>query len=161
MLQSAVPAQSVTSVTNVSDTEALSLNAEQAAQWRKTHRALSIERTLLIQTMAAIVVVMVVGLITQSLVSLKSAAYGAMAVLLPATVFAFGVIRVVRGHDGVAAVSLMRLAIWEGVKVVFTIGILCLAPVLLGPAVSWFALLIGFLFVLKSYWFALWWQSRK
>ena len=135
MLQSAVPAQSVIFVTNVSDTEALSLNAEQAAQWRKTHRVLSIERTLLIQTMAAIVVVMVVGLITQSLVSLKFVAYGAMAVLLPATVFAFGVIRVVRGHDGVAAVSLMRLAIWEGVKVVFTIGILCLAPVLLGPAV--------------------------
>ena len=77
MLQSAVPVQSVTSVTNVSDTEALPLNAEQAAQWRKTHRALSIERTLLIQAMAAIVVVMVVGLITQSLVSLKSVASGA------------------------------------------------------------------------------------
>lgn len=81
-----------------------------------------------------------------------SVAYGALAVLVPAAVFARGLTgRFSSLNAGAAAVGFL---LWEMVKIALTIAMLLAAPRLVA-GLSWPALLIGLVLAMKVYWVAL------
>ena len=81
-----------------------------------------------------------------------SVAYGALAVLVPAAVFARGLTgRFASLNAGTAAVGFL---LWEMVKIALTLGMLALAPRFVA-GLSWPALLIGLILAMKVYWLAL------
>jgi ATP synthase protein I len=81
-----------------------------------------------------------------------SVAYGALAVLVPAAVFARGLTgRFSSLNAGTAAVGFL---LWEMVKIALTFAMLVVAPRLVA-GLSWPALLIGLILAMKVYWVAL------
>lgn len=81
-----------------------------------------------------------------------SAGYGALAVVIPAVIFARGLTgRFASLNPGTAAVGFMA---WEMVKIVVSIVLLAMAPKWV-VALSWPALLIGLVLTMKVYWVAL------
>ncbi|HEX7888701.1 MAG TPA: ATP synthase subunit I [Ramlibacter sp.] len=81
-----------------------------------------------------------------------SVAYGALAVLVPAAVFARGLTGKFSSLDaGTAAVGFL---LWEMVKIALTFAMLVVAPRLVA-GLSWPALLIGLVLAMKVYWVAL------
>lgn len=87
-----------------------------------------------------------------------SAGYGALAVVIPAAIFARGLTgRFASLNAGTAALGFM---VWEMVKIAATIALLAAAPRLV-PALSWPALLVGLVLTMKVYWLALAYKPRK
>jgi ATP synthase protein I len=81
-----------------------------------------------------------------------SAGYGALAVVIPAAIFARGLTgRFSSLNAGTAAVAFM---LWEMVKIASSIALLAAAPGLV-PGLSWPALLVGLVLTMKVYWVAL------
>jgi ATP synthase protein I len=81
-----------------------------------------------------------------------SAGYGALAVVIPAAIFARGLTgRFSSLNAGTAAVAFM---LWEMVKIASSIALLAAAPGLV-PELSWPALLVGLVLTMKVYWVAL------
>jgi ATP synthase protein I len=81
-----------------------------------------------------------------------SVAYGALAVLVPAAVFARGLTgRFSSRNAGTAAVGFL---LWEMVKIALTFAMLVAAPRLVA-GLSWLALLVGLILAMKVYWIAL------
>ena len=81
-----------------------------------------------------------------------SAGYGALAVVIPAAIFARGLTgRFASLNAGTAAVGFM---LWEMVKIALTVAMLVAAPRLVS-ALSWPALLAGLVLTMKVYWLAL------
>ena len=92
------------------------------------------------------------GLVSGELRLAVSSAWGALAVVLPAGLFARALSRQMRlGQPGAALAGLM---FWEGVKVALTVALLAVAPRLIAN-LSWFALVAGFVLTLKVYGLAL------
>jgi ATP synthase protein I len=87
-----------------------------------------------------------------------SAAYGALAVVIPAAVFARGLTgRFSSVNAGAAAVGFL---LWEMVKIALTFAMLVAAPRLVA-GLSWPALLVGLVLAMKVYWLALAFSPRK
>ena len=81
-----------------------------------------------------------------------SAGYGALAVVIPAAIFARGLTgRFASLNAGTAAVGFM---LWEMVKIALTVAMLVAAPRLVS-GLSWPALLVGLVLTMKVYWLAL------
>ena len=81
-----------------------------------------------------------------------SVAYGALAVVIPAAVFARGITgRFSSLNAGSAAVGFL---LWEMVKIALTLAMLAMAPRLVA-GLSWPALLVGLVLAMKVYWLAL------
>jgi ATP synthase protein I len=82
-----------------------------------------------------------------------SVVYGGMAVVLPASVFAWGLKR----SEGAKSPLLASAGffVWEAVKVGLTVALLFAAPVLI-VNLNWLALLAGFVVTMKVYWIAVW-----
>lgn len=81
-----------------------------------------------------------------------SVAYGALAVVVPAAVFARGLTgRFSSLNAGSAAVGFL---LWEMVKIALTFAMLVAAPRLVA-GLSWPALLVGLVLAMKVYWVAL------
>ena len=81
-----------------------------------------------------------------------SVGYGALAVLLPAAVFARGLTgRFSSLNAGTAAAGFL---VWEMVKIALTLAMLFVAPRLVA-GLSWPALLVGLVLAMKVYWVAL------
>lgn len=81
-----------------------------------------------------------------------SVGYGALAVLVPAAVFARGLTgRFASLNAGSAAVGFL---LWEMVKIALTFAMLVAAPRLV-VGLSWPALLVGLVLAMKVYWIAL------
>ena len=87
-----------------------------------------------------------------------SAGYGALAVVIPAAVFARGLTgRLSSLNAGTAAFGFM---VWEMVKIALTVAMLVAAPRLV-EALSWPALLVGLVLTMKVYWLALAYAPRR
>jgi ATP synthase protein I len=83
--------------------------------------------------------------------------YGALAVVIPAAVFARGLTgRFSSLNAGSAAVGFL---LWEMVKLVLTFAMLVAAPRLVA-GLSWPALLVGLILAMKVYWLALAFKPR-
>ena len=81
-----------------------------------------------------------------------SVAYGALAVAIPAAVFARGLTGKFSSlNAGTAAVGFL---LWEMVKIALTLAMMAMAPRLVA-GLSWPALLIGLVLAMKVYWLAL------
>ena len=81
-----------------------------------------------------------------------SAAYGALAVIIPAALFARGLMSKFSSLH--AATASFGFFLWEAVKLAVSIAMLAAAPQLI-ENLSWLALLAGLVVTLKMYWFAL------
>jgi ATP synthase protein I len=87
-----------------------------------------------------------------------SAGYGALAVVIPAAIFARGLTgRFSSLNAGTAAVGFMA---WEMVKIASSIALLAAAPRLVAD-LSWPALLVGLVLTMKVYWLALAYSPRR
>lgn len=86
-----------------------------------------------------------------------SVAYGALAVVVPAAVFARGLTgRFASLNAGTAAVGFL---LWEMVKIALTLAMLAMASRLVA-GLSWPALLVGLVLAMKVYWVALAFSPR-
>lgn len=87
-----------------------------------------------------------------------SAGYGALAVVVPAALFARGLSRQKSAAHGNAA--LVGFFVWEIIKIVVTVAMLFAVPRLMAD-VSWPALLVGFVVTMKVYWGAMWFRPAR
>ena len=128
------------------------LTAQEAEQWRSRNPPISVWKVVAGQALVGMLVALVAWVLTGRASVGWSAAYGALAVVAPAALFARGVLR----H---AASSRPRAAMvgffgWEIAKIVLTVALLAAAPRLV-PDLSWMALLVGMVITMKTYWAAL------
>ncbi len=128
------------------------LSAQEAQALRERHPSVSPWRVVTWQVVVGAVVAGVAwGLSGQQNIG-WSAAYGALAVVIPAIIFARGLTgRFSSLNAGTAAVGFMA---WEMVKIVVSIVLLAMAPKWVS-ALSWPALLVGLVVTMKVYWVAL------
>jgi ATP synthase protein I len=87
-----------------------------------------------------------------------SAGYGALAVVIPAAIFARGLTGRFSSLNAVSAA--VGFLVWEMVKIASSIALLAAAPRLV-PELSWPALLVGLVLTVKVYWVALLYSPRK
>ncbi|HXD39034.1 MAG TPA: ATP synthase subunit I [Ramlibacter sp.] len=87
-----------------------------------------------------------------------SAGYGALAVVIPAAIFARGLTGRFSSLNAVTAAA--GFMVWEMVKIALTVAMLMAAPRLV-TALSWPALLVGLVLTMKVYWLALAYAPRK
>jgi len=128
------------------------LTAQEAQEWRRRHPAPSVWRLVAAQALVGMLVALVAWVLTGRAVVGWSAAYGALAVVAPAALFARGVLRHKASSNPQAA--MVGFFGWEIAKIMLTVALLAAAPRLV-PGLSWIALLIGMVVAMKTYWVAL------
>jgi ATP synthase protein I len=134
------------------------LTAEEVETLRRSSRPVSAWRIVGLQVVVGLAVALLAWVVTGSQVAGWSAAYGALAVVLPAVIFVRGLARQQRAPS--AGSALGGFFVWEGVKIVLTVAMLFAAPrVVLG--LNWLALLAGFVVTMKVYWVAMWLHSAR
>jgi len=130
------------------------LTAEQARQWRARYPQVSVARVLAVQAATGAVVALAAWALSGRALVGWSAAYGALAGVLPAALAAKGMARwAAPGFPPGAALA--GFVLWEMVKVALTVGMLMAAPKILG-APSWPALLTGLALTIMVYGAGLW-----
>lgn len=128
------------------------LNAEEARRVREQNPPVSPWWVVAGQAVVGAVAALVAWAVTGRQNVGWSVAYGALAVVIPAAVFARGLTgRFSSLHAGTAAVGFL---VWEMVKIALTLALLALAPRMVA-ALSWPALLVGLVLAMKVYWVAL------
>jgi ATP synthase protein I len=134
------------------------LTAEEARRLREEHPPVSPWWVVAGQAVVGLVVALAAWALTGKQNVGWSAAYGALAVVIPAAIFARGLTsRFSSLNAGTAAIGFM---VWEMVKIASSIAILVAAPRLV-TALSWPALLVGLVVTMKVYWLALAYSPRK
>lgn len=128
------------------------LTPEEAQAWRQRQTVTSPWRVVGLQMLVGTLVVLLAWWFTGRINAAQSAAYGALAVVLPSVLWVRGMLRSTRlRHSGSAMASLL---FWELAKVVLTIALLFAAPKVVSQ-LDWLALLAGFVVTMKAYWLAL------
>ncbi len=128
------------------------LTAEQAQDLRLRDPAVSPWWVVGMQCLAGLVVVLLAwGFSGRSSVA-WSAAYGALAVIIPAALFARGLMSQFSSLN--AATASFGFFLWEAVKLAVSVAMVAIAPRLIAD-LSWLALLAGLFVTLKMYWLAL------
>ena len=134
------------------DRDFVPLTREQAARLREANPSLSPWWVVVGQVAVGVLVALVAwGLTGRQNVGL-SAGYGALTVVIPAALFARGLMSRISSAN--AATAVVGLFVWEAVKVAVTIGMMIAAPRLV-PGLNWPALLLGLAAGLSVYWAAL------
>ncbi len=128
------------------------LSAEQAQAWRQHNPQASPWRVLLLQVGIGALLAILTGLLTGEWRLAASAAWGSVAVVIPAVVFVRALGRQMRRTQPGSA--LMGLMVWELVKIVLTVALLLVAPKVISE-LSWLALVAGFVVTMKVYWLAM------
>lgn len=127
------------------------LTAEEAARLRERNPEISPWWVIAAQVAAGLAAACIAWMWVGRPVAAASAFYGAMAVAIPAALFARGV----RRREGVATqAAMLRFFVWESIKIVLTVGLLAAAPLLIRGLV-WLALVAGVVVAMKMYWVAL------
>jgi ATP synthase protein I len=134
------------------------LTAEEAQAWRRRHTSLSVWWVLGAQLALAVVLSMLGSWLWGFASVGMSLMYGALAVIVPAALFARGLTSSAASVNAMTAA--VGFAVWQGVKLVLTVLLLALAPRVLNE-VSWPALLAGMLLAMKVYWLALAWGKPR
>jgi ATP synthase protein I len=134
------------------------LTAEEAALLRPKIVGFSPWHVIGVQALVGVLVVLVVWLVSDQAAWGKSTGYGALAVLVPAMLFARGLTRQQRAQAPGAALA--GLFVWEFVKIILTLAMLFAAPRLVVD-LNWLALLAGFVVTMKASWLAMLWQHRR
>ncbi|MCJ0764609.1 ATP synthase subunit I [Variovorax terrae] len=133
------------------------LTAEEAQQLREKDPPVSPWRVVAGQVVVGLLVALAAWGLTGRQNIGWSAGYGALAVVIPAALFARGLMSRVSSvgtagqRAGAAAFSFL---LWEMVKIALTVAMLFAAPRLVAH-LSWPAMLIGLVATMKVYWVAL------
>jgi ATP synthase protein I len=128
------------------------LTAEQARALRASQPLLSVWRVVAAQALIGLLLALLVWLVTGRMAVVYSAVYGALAVILPAALFARGLTSQASSMNAGAAV--FGFFLWEMVKIGLTVAMLIAAPRLVNE-LSWPAMLVGLVVTMKVYWLAL------
>jgi ATP synthase protein I len=128
------------------------LSAEEARRVREQNPPMSVWWVVAGQAAIGLVAGLLAWLVTGRQNVGWSVMYGALAVLVPAAIFARGLTgKITSLNAGTAAVGFL---LWEMVKIALTIAMLMAAPRLVA-GLSWPALLVGLVLAMKVYWLAL------
>lgn len=128
------------------------LTAEQAQALRESDPALSPWWVVGLQCFAGLAVALLAWGVSGKASVGWSAGYGALAVIIPAALFARGLMS--RFSSINAATAGFGFFLWEAVKIAVSIAMIAVAPRLIAD-LSWLALLAGLFVTLKMYWLAL------
>jgi ATP synthase protein I len=134
------------------------LSAEEVRALQQKMSRVSPWAVLGAQVLVGALVSLLVWMVTGLAVAAWSAAYGALAVVVPALVFLRGLKR--QQNVRHAGAALGGFFVWEMVKVVLTVAMLFAAPRLILD-LNWLALLAGFVVTMKVYWVAMWLHSGR
>ena len=127
------------------------LSAEQVRELRKRQPLLSVWRVIGAQSLAGLLTAILVG-VWFGVVAAQSAGFGALAVVVPAALFALGMTG--RRASADAGSAVFGFFLWELVKLALTVAALVAAPRWV-EGLSWPAMLAGLLVTMKVYWVAL------
>ncbi len=128
------------------------LTAEEAVVWRSRNPPISVWKVVAGQALVGMLVGLLAWVLTGSVLVGWSAAYGALAVVVPAALFARGVLRHKASFNPRAA--MVGFFGWEIAKIVLTVALLAAAPWVV-PGLNWVALVVGMVITMKTYWVAL------
>ena len=128
------------------------LTAQEAQSLRESDPALSPWWVVGLQCVAGVAVALIAWGVSGEASVGWSAGYGALAVIIPAALFARGLMS--RFSSLNAATASFGFFLWEAVKIAVSISMLAAAPRLI-ENLSWLALLAGLVVTLKMYWLAL------
>ncbi len=128
------------------------LTAQEADQWRSRNPPVSVWKVVAGQALVGLLVALGAWAVAGSVQAGWSAAYGALSVVIPAALFARGVLRQKASINPRAA--MVGFFGWEIAKIVLTVALLAAAPWVV-PSLSWIALLVGLVVTMKTYWVAL------
>ena len=134
------------------------LTREEAQKVRQANPSVSLWAVLAGQAGVGVLVALVAWGLTGQPRMGWSVAYGALAVVVPAALFARGLSRQKSATQGNAA--LVGFFVWEMVKIVLTVAMLFAAPRLISE-LNWLALLAGFVVTMKVYWVAMWFRPAR
>ena len=120
--------------------------------WRSRNPPISVWKVVAGQALVGVLVALVAWALTGSVPVGWSAAYGALAVVVPAALFARGVLR----HSALLnpRAAMVGFFGWEIVKILLTVALLAAAPWVVS-GLSWVALVVGMVITIKTYWIAL------
>ena len=128
------------------------LTAEQAAVLRQQEPSTSPWQIVAIQVAVGCVVALSAWGFTGRSEAGWSAAYGALVVVIPAALFARGLMSQFSSINAVTAG--FGFFIWESLKISVSVGMLFAAPKLV-PGLDWLVMLTSLIVTLKVYWVAL------
>ena len=128
------------------------LSAQEAQALREKNPSLSPWWVVIGQVVVGLVVALVAWGLTTDSSKGWSAAWGALAVVIPATLFARGLKSPLTARNPGAAVY--GFFLWETVKIVLTLAMLFAAPRVVNN-LSWPVMLVGLVLTMKVYWVAL------
>ena len=126
------------------------LTAEQASALRKANPPVSPWRVIVGQVVVGAVAALLAWVVTGHRHIGWSVAYGAMAVIVPAALFARGLSNPLLTRNPGSAV--MGFFLWEAVKIALTVAMLFAAPKWVAN-LNWLAMLAGLVVTMKVYWF--------
>lgn len=128
------------------------LSAEEVRRLREQHPLVSPWWVIAGQAGVGILAALAAWVLTGKQSVGWSTGYGALAVVIPAAIFARGLTSRFSSHNaGSAAAGFM---VWEVVKIASTIALMAAAPKLVRD-LSWPAMLAGLVIAMKMYWVAL------
>lgn len=134
------------------------LTAEQAKALREQNPSLSPWWVVVAQGVVGLLVALISWAVTGSQVVAVSAAWGALAVVVPAALFARGVTGQFASTNAGSAV--LSFFVWELVKILVTVGILFTAHRVVSD-LSWPAMLVALVVTMKVYWLALGFRRKR
>lgn len=132
------------------------LTAEEARQFSEKNPSVSPAKVVGIQVAIGLVVALAAWGLTGRMNVGWSAAYGALAVVIPAALFARGLARRMSldSPQARAMGAAFGFFLWEMVKIALTVAMLFAAPRLV-VGLSWPAMLVGLVLTMKVYWVVL------
>ena len=140
------------------DTEYKPLTADEARELRARHPSISPWWVIAGQLVVGLLVALAAWGLTGRQNLGWSAGYGAIAVVIPAAVFARGLTgRFSSLNPGTAVVGFF---LWEMVKMALSLAMLFAAPRLI-TALSWPAMLVGLVVTMKAAWLAVMFSPRR
>lgn len=134
------------------------LSAEEAQALRELHPSVSPWRIVRLQLVVGVLVALAAWGFTGKSSMGWSAGYGALAVVIPAVLFARGLMSQFSSIN--AATAGFGFFVWEAVKIAASVGMLFAAPQLVAD-LDWLAMLIGLIVTLKVYWVALLMRPKR
>ena len=134
------------------DLEFKRLTAEDARVLRELNPPISPWRVVFWQVVVGILVALAAWGVTGRSAAGWSAGYGALAVIIPAMLFARGLMSQFSSIN--AATAAFGFFVWEAIKIAVSVGLIFSATKLVTD-LDWLAMLIGLIATLKVYWVAL------
>ena len=134
------------------------LTAAEAKTLRELQPPLSPWRVVGVQMFVGVLVALLAWALTGRSAVGWSAGYGALTVIIPAVLFARGLMS--RFSSINAATAWLGFFLWEAVKISVSVGMLFAAPRLVVD-LNWLAMLIGLIVTLKVYWVALLMRPKR